>query len=119
VERADNGVEAVAAIAKRKPEVLVLDLALPQLDGFGVLEELKSRGLEVPTIVLTALDDSTVEARLREQGAAEVFLKFELILAANAAQAARVREILTPVLAANPSEVSREAGVSASPPTVN
>jgi CheY-like chemotaxis protein len=110
VERAYNGVDAVTA-AGRGAAVLVLDLALPQLDGFGVLEELNARGLSVPTIVLTALDDAAVEARLRELGAVEVFRKFELILAAVAQEAARVREILTPVLAANPSEVSREAGL--------
>jgi CheY-like chemotaxis protein len=111
VERAYNGVDAVTAVADKSPAVLILDLALPQLDGFGVLEELASRELPVSTIVLTALDDASVEARLRQQGAAEVFRKFELIHAAGAQEAGRVREILTPVLAANPSEVSREAGV--------
>jgi signal transduction histidine kinase/CheY-like chemotaxis protein len=111
VERAYNGMDALTAVADRRPAVLVLDLALAKLDGFRVLEEVNARGLVLPTIVLTALDDSTVEAHVRERGAAEVLRKIELVRAARARDATRVREILTAVLAANPQEVSREAGL--------
>ena len=114
IERTYNGVDAVAAVAQRAPQVMILDLALPQLDGFGVLSHLRQADKEVPTIVLTALDDPVLDGRLRDLGAANVFRKFELILAAGEANAMQVREILTPVLAANPSEVSREAGLLAS-----
>jgi len=114
VERAYNGVDAVAAVGTQAPQVLILDLALPQLDGFGVLSHLRQAGQTVPTIVLTALEDPVLDERLRELGALQVFRKFELILAAGEQNAAQVREILTPVLAANPSEVSREAGLLAS-----
>jgi CheY-like chemotaxis protein len=111
VERAYDGLSAVESISKRPPQMIVLDLALPQLDGFGVLEEMRKQSIMVPTIVLTALDDPTLEERLRELGAHAVFRKFELILAAGEQNAAQVKAILTPVLAANPSEVSREAGL--------
>jgi signal transduction histidine kinase len=112
VERTYDGMDALAAIGDRRPAVLVLDLALAKLDGFRVLEEINVRGLVLPTIVLTALDDSTVEAHVRERGAAEVLHKIELVPAARDRDATRVREILTPVLAANPHEVSREAGLA-------
>jgi DNA-binding response OmpR family regulator len=114
VEREYNGADGLAAL-ERGPALLVLDLVLPQMDGFTLLEKMRERGISVPTLVLTALDDHSLEDRLRELGADEVFYKFELILAAGAHNATRVREILTPVLAANPSEVSREAGLLSSP----
>jgi signal transduction histidine kinase/DNA-binding response OmpR family regulator len=115
VEREYNGIDGLAAV-ERGPALLVLDLVLPQMDGFTVLERMRERGIPVPTVVLTALDDPSLGDRLRNLGAAEVFFKFELILAAGAHNATRVRDILTPVLAANPSEVSREAGLLATPP---
>ena len=111
VERAYNGVDAVAAVTARPPDVLVLDLALPLLDGTGVLEALQEKGLSRPSIVLTSLDDPTIDERLEALGAIEVFRKYELIQARSAQGALRVKEILTPVLAENPGEVSREAGV--------
>ena len=57
VEAAADGEEALAAIARHLPDVLLLDLLMPRLDGFGVIEQLEqnpaaSSGL--PVIVLTA-----------------------------------------------------------------
>ena len=49
-----NGVEAMREMETRRPDGLVLDLGMPELDGFGVLEQMSRRGLAVPTLVLTA-----------------------------------------------------------------
>ena len=111
--QADDGETGRDMAVKVDCDLVLLDLALPQLDGFGVLTHLREAGQEVPTIVLTALDDPVFEQRLKDLGATQVFRKFELIVAAGERNATQVREILTPVLAANPSEVSREAGLLA------
>lgn len=96
--RARDGVEALAAIAKRRPDAMVLDLVLPRLDGFGVLEDLASKEVALPTVVLTSLDDQRLEERLVALGALGVFRKYELIQPRASETAARVRKVLTPVL---------------------
>ena len=55
LREAADGLEALAMIAVRRPDVLVLDLAMPKLDGFGVLERLLERAetRQLPVVVLT------------------------------------------------------------------
>ncbi|MBU6297341.1 MAG: response regulator [Alphaproteobacteria bacterium] len=48
---------------------LVLDLRMPEVDGFQVLETLRTRGIRIPTIVLTGHGDASVEERVRQAGA--------------------------------------------------
>ncbi len=66
---ADDGPAAIAAINARLPEVVVLDLMLPQLDGFAVFDHLRARenGKDVPVVVYTAMD-LTPEDRQRLHG---------------------------------------------------
>jgi CheY-like chemotaxis protein len=53
---AADGIEALEAIAERRPDAVVLDLMLPRLDGFGVLEHLQQDPelRTIPVVVLTA-----------------------------------------------------------------
>ncbi len=53
---AKTGVEALARLAELKPDGLVLDINMPELDGFGVLEALRTETwrLRPPVLVLTA-----------------------------------------------------------------
>ncbi len=54
VETAANGEEALGAIARRRPALLFLDIHMPVLDGEGLMNALRERGIAVPVIVLTA-----------------------------------------------------------------
>jgi signal transduction histidine kinase/DNA-binding response OmpR family regulator len=56
IEAASDGQAALEAIAQRQPDVILLDLLMPRLDGFGVLEYLHRtpRYRDIPVIVLTA-----------------------------------------------------------------
>jgi len=54
---AADGREAVDLVADLKPDILLLDLRMPVLDGIGTIEELNARGLEVKIIMLTTFDD--------------------------------------------------------------
>ncbi|HET7489783.1 MAG TPA: response regulator transcription factor [Acidimicrobiales bacterium] len=59
VERADTGRKALAAIETRRPDLVVLDVMLPDLDGFEVarrLHQADGAGTRVPIIFLTARD---------------------------------------------------------------
>ncbi|MCE7986504.1 MAG: PAS domain S-box protein [Caldilinea sp. CFX5] len=49
---ATDGVAALAAVERQPPDVILLDLMMPRLDGFGVIEQLRTR--QIPIIVLTA-----------------------------------------------------------------
>lgn len=52
---ARNGFEAIRALKEARPEAMILDVNMPGLDGFGVLEHMQKTGLlKVPTLVLTA-----------------------------------------------------------------
>ncbi len=56
VEIARNGQEALAAIARRPPDVLLLDVMMPEMDGFEVCERLRAdpRGRATKVVMLTA-----------------------------------------------------------------
>ncbi len=53
---ATNGVEAIELAKKEKPNLIILDLMMPEMDGFAVMENLKAdvETVEIPIIVLTA-----------------------------------------------------------------
>ncbi len=57
VQVADMGEAALAALAETHPDLLILDLMLPDLDGFELLRRLRQSGHDLPVIVLTARDD--------------------------------------------------------------
>ena len=51
---ARNGSEGLKLALKQKPDVVVLDIMLPEKDGFTVLKELRQRHKEIPVLVMTA-----------------------------------------------------------------
>jgi signal transduction histidine kinase/DNA-binding response OmpR family regulator len=106
VTRARDGIEALKTAATRPPDAMVLDLVLPRLDGFGVLEALAAKNATIPTLVLTSLEDERLEERLHRLGAVGVYRKYELIQPRTSESAARVRRILTPVLGDAPATAS-------------
>lgn len=66
VLEAGDGVETVAAVRRERPDVLLLDLKMPRLDGVGVLRELDRTGDLPPAIFLTTLeDDDALRAGVR------------------------------------------------------
>jgi two-component system OmpR family response regulator len=54
VTTARNGIEALAAVERERPALLLLDLDLPELDGRGVMRELARRGFSVPLMLMDA-----------------------------------------------------------------
>ena len=76
VEAAD-GVQALDQVDRTAPDVVVLDLNLPRLDGYGVLSRLRAKGstADIPVIVLTAKGDEDNEVRVFEQGATDFLTK--------------------------------------------
>jgi len=56
VETAAGGLEAVDAAQRFRPDLLVLDVMMPGLDGFGVVRRLRQQGDRTPVVFLTAKD---------------------------------------------------------------
>jgi two-component system response regulator MprA len=73
VETVSNGLEALAAVERTPPALLLLDLRVPNLDGFGVLEHLRDTGRTFPVIMITAQYDAGEAALTR--GALRVLVK--------------------------------------------
>lgn len=72
---AADGVEALERIADLAPDVLLLDVRMPRLDGVGVLEALREAGDVTPTLVLTTFDDDEAALRALRAGAKGYLLK--------------------------------------------
>jgi two-component system, NarL family, nitrate/nitrite response regulator NarL len=75
VGEADNGNECVKLIAKLKPDILLLDLRMPEKDGLAVLEEVNFDSLPTRVIVLTAAEDDRDVVRAMRLGARGIVLK--------------------------------------------
>ncbi|MDO8665061.1 MAG: type II/IV secretion system protein, partial [Gemmatimonadales bacterium] len=77
VAEARDGVQALDQVDRFGPDVIVLDLNLPGLDGYGVLAHLRSRPAtaNVPVVVLTAKGDEDNEVRVFELGADDFLTK--------------------------------------------
>lgn len=56
VETASNGAEALQAIDREPPAVMLLDMRMPVLDGWGVAHTLHAQRRWVPTVVMTAAE---------------------------------------------------------------
>jgi two-component system response regulator MprA len=56
VEAADGGGAALAAVERSVPDLLVLDVAMPDMDGLAVCRRLRAKGLGMPVLLLTARD---------------------------------------------------------------
>jgi len=77
VVEAEGGVQALEMFVRERPEVVVLDALMPDLDGFATCERLRrmERGEHVPVLMLTGLDDEQSIARAYEVGATDFFVK--------------------------------------------
>ncbi len=77
VAEARDGVQALDQVDRHAPDIIVLDLNLPDLDGYSVLQQLRSRPATrgIPVMVLTAKGDEDNEVRVFELGADDFITK--------------------------------------------
>jgi len=102
VGEADDGVAAVEAAEELKPDVVLMDLVMPRLDGVGAMRELRERVAGARVIALTSFFDENRLLPVLRAGAAGYLLKNapppELARAVRAAHAGEA--LLDPVVAA-------------------
>ena len=74
---ADNGEKALVEAKKKKPNIIMLDILLPKLDGFAVLEKLKTDNevKNIPVILLTNLGQKDDVEKGLQMGAVDYLIK--------------------------------------------
>jgi two-component system OmpR family response regulator len=75
VDVAETGQEAITLAGTRQPDIVVLDVSLPDFDGFEVLRRLRFAGNKVPVIFLTARGDTDDRVRGLIEGADDYLAK--------------------------------------------
>lgn len=72
-----SGKQALSFLEKRKPDIILLDINMPEMDGFEVLEHIKANTewSEIPVIFLTADNDQETEVKGLRQGAVDFVTK--------------------------------------------
>ena len=72
---ADTGQKALEMARQRDPHLIILDIRLPDLDGFEVCRRMRSEGLRQPILMLTALDEEVDRVVGLEVGADDYVVK--------------------------------------------
>jgi len=77
IAEADGGLPAIARLADESFDLILLDMMMPDLSGYEVLQRLKAepRTAEIPVIMISALDDLNSVTRCLEAGAVDYLLK--------------------------------------------
>ncbi|MFC5699476.1 response regulator [Pseudomonas sp. GCM10022186] len=91
VGEADNGVDALQLIRQHEPDIVILDIGIPRLDGLNVISRIRALGLDSHVLVLTAQPADSFAQRCFQAGAKGFVSKEEdlqnLITAINAISA--------------------------------
>jgi two-component system response regulator MprA len=73
---AEDGVAGLAKVPAFKPDLIVLDLMMPRLDGFGVIHKLQEQGFSaIPVIVITGYSDQASENIVSSEPNVVAFLR--------------------------------------------
>ena len=69
VGTAENGVEALKLFTRTRPDVVTMDLTMPELDGIACIEQLIERDPSIRILVVSALNDTATGIEAIEKGA--------------------------------------------------
>ena len=75
VTTTDNGETGINLLTKEKYDLVLSDLIIPGINGFGVLEAIKTKKIKVPVIVMTNLNQEEDRKRSFDLGAVNFFVK--------------------------------------------
>jgi CheY-like chemotaxis protein len=77
VRTATSGEEALAVVAEQLPDLILLDVMMPGIDGFEVVRRLKadSSTCSIPIVMVTALEDNESRLKALDMGAEDILTK--------------------------------------------
>jgi len=109
VDEVASGSEALAKVAERAPDAVLLDIKMPEMDGLEVLTGFRQRGYEMPVLIVSGHGDVTTAVEATRRGAFDFFekpLQRERVLLSlkNAIESARL-EVENRVLRHEPDEL--------------
>jgi DNA-binding response OmpR family regulator len=80
VQLADDGKRGIAMVEGFKPDIILLDLQMPNVDGEGALKEIRAHdwGKDIPVIILTNLGEEEAPKSLRALGIHSYIVKADL-----------------------------------------
>ncbi len=74
----NNGKQALEAMRKEVPDLVLLDLLMPVLDGHGVLQGMKQNKIRCPVVILSNISDKMTRAKCKEMGVKDYFVKSDM-----------------------------------------
>jgi DNA-binding NtrC family response regulator len=75
VRAVGSGLEALSAIDADEPDLAILDVRMPAPDGLAVLQQLRTKGRDLPVLIITAQESSTVTIEAMQRGAYDYIAK--------------------------------------------
>ncbi len=80
VQTAENGLLGLKLIEEMKPDIVLLDLMMPEMNGDEVLDKVRSNdwGKDIPVIILTNLSEQEAPAKLKTLGVKRYIVKAEM-----------------------------------------
>ncbi|WP_440118133.1 response regulator transcription factor [Paenibacillus sp. QZ-Y1] len=75
VQTASNGAEGLSKLMDKEPDIVILDVMMPQIDGFEVCRRLREAGSKVPVLMLTAKDEVQSRVTGLDTGADDYLVK--------------------------------------------
>lgn len=83
IKRVPNGEDALASALQFKPDLILLDIMMPKVSGFDVLDILKNtpETATIKIVMLTALGQEADQARAKELGVDDFLIKSQVVIA--------------------------------------
>lgn len=75
VVRRTDGISALDCVDQVKPNIILIDLMMPRMNGQDCVREMRKKGIKQPVVAFTALDDPEVHNEAREAGCNLVLTK--------------------------------------------
>lgn len=70
-----NGLEAIEKVTKEKPQIVLLDIRMPGMDGLGVLKAIKTINPKIAVVMITGVEDEDIAKQCMEAGAFDYITK--------------------------------------------
>lgn len=71
----EDGIQAIEYAEAKTPDLILMDIRMPRLNGWEAIKEIRSKGLQVPIIVMTGYSDSWTQTYALELGVTEYLSK--------------------------------------------
>ena len=73
-----DGLDGISSVVEKKPDIILLDIMMPNMDGFAFLKALKENtDINIPVVVCSNMSDQGVYQKALDAGATEVLLKVD------------------------------------------